>query len=350
MMKKSNKIILGLAGCAMVAAGAGVAFGNAHFVNPVVALQDASQTYANTVRLYFGDINWAESPMIGNSSAQYISMVASSATGDIANYVSTNGSWVGDLYQTTPTVSGTTFLHLYFKQGDVYWHPYDGNHVWNTDLNNLYISTTPGSIYKITYSDWHSDGDGNKWFDYSILTVGQFLHFDAGSGALPTGQAATIEADGTTATLPAACTRTDGHVFNKWTYNGANYDASASVTLVAGQNTVTANYVVTAASFADWIMNSSRDSETCSAKYASASVLWGEMSSSEQGNFTSANYAAAVARWNAWKAANASSSPAISTPSAREDSSSTLAIGALAGAAVLVASAYFFARKKRHIA
>lgn len=293
----------------------------------------------------------AESPKIGNSSSQYINMVATSATGEIAAYNTTEGAWVGDLYQTTSTVSGTSFLHLYFQQGTVYWHPYDGTNPTNTTYNNLFISANPGYIYKITYSSWHSDGDGNKWFDYSVSTLGHFFHFDSSNGVLPSSQDATIEVAQTTTslTLPAACTRAtnDGYVFDKWVYNGNSYSAGASVSLDDTKLSAEATYKVTAASFASFLMDSARDSETCATKYAAAKILADKMSSDEKALFTPANYANAYPRWQAWKAANADTTTnpsAIVTPS---DKTSAVVLGGLAALAVLAAGAYFFIRKKK---
>jgi hypothetical protein len=324
-----------------------------------LAKQDASQTYASTVRLYL-NCSFASSPKAGNSAGTYMDMVSSSsATDGIAAYLSGNGEYVADLLQATAggsssSVSSSNSLRLYYQEGTTYWHPNDGNNYWAEKTNYLYMAFTPGYSYQIKYTGFNHgyDNEAHKWFDYSVTTLGQFIHFDSNGGVLPSGQAETIEVDGSSFTLPSACTRStnDGYAFTNWTYNGISADAGSSETVVDGIFNVYANYAVTAASFASYIMDSTRDSESCATKYNAAKTLAGKMTDAEKAKFEPVAYSAAYQRWQNWKAANSDST---TTPAgfigSQKDSTVYTTLGIVTAIGLVLTAGFFFVRRK-HVA
>lgn len=362
-MKSLTKLFLGLGGLAAVCGG--VAAGAISFRSEQTAVLKATgetQTYENTIRVYI-DLTWDNitSVKMANSSVTSYDEAAVSATGtsSIASFVSTNGKYVSDVYQTT-SVDGSTAasLRLFFKQGCDY-HPTVSSNDWDTTNNYLTnLSAVPGSVVKITNIAYNHqyDNQTQKWFTYSVSTIGQLLHFEAQTGGvLPTGQSATIEVDGTTATLPAACTRSvnDGYAFENWTYGGVKYDAGASITISTANLAAYANYTVTADSFSSWILDDTeRNKETCATKFATGKTLYNTMSMAEQAKINPSTYGAAYSRWTAWQAANGETVPqktSAAVVSKSSDKTATAVIAGLAVISVAAAGGYFFIRKK-HVA
>jgi len=316
-------------------------------------------SYSTVIRLYV-DLTWDSISFVqtANSSGTSYSNAASSASGTstIAAFSSTNGKYVSDISQSS-AVDGTpsSALRLYFLQTgspNAYYHPTISAEDWDTASNYLtLVSANPGDVVKISSITWSHEYTNltQKWFTYSATKIGQLLHFNVNGGVLPSGQSETIEADGTTYGLPAGCTRSanDGYVFDKWTYGGVSYDASASITLASGTNDVGATYKVTAASFAAYLLDSARDSESCATKYIAAKALADQMSETEKTAFESAAYSDAYQRWQAWKAANRDATTTPSAIVASSDRSSAFVLGGIAVLAVLAAGGYFFVRKKK---
>lgn len=256
----------------------------------VKAKQNDTQTYSSTVRLYL-NASFATAAHASNSSSEWMDMVLSaSATDGVASYISTNGLYVADLSQATAGGSSSSAdsssLKINFIEGSTYWHPNDGNNYWATYTNYLYMAFTPGYSYQIKYTAFNH-GYGNnahKWFDYSVTTLGQFIHVSYNGGSETD---TTVEVDSSTYTLPAAPAARSGYTFNGWTYNGATYAAGTAITLVSGVLDVTASW--TASTYYTVSFESNGGSTVTAQSVASGSTVT-KPSDPTKSNYTFANW------------------------------------------------------------
>jgi uncharacterized repeat protein (TIGR02543 family) len=252
------------------------------------AKQSDTQTYSSTVRLYL-NADFATAAHASNSSSEWMDMVLSaSATDGVAAYFSSKGKYVADLLQATAGGSSSSAdsssLKLYFNEGTTYWHPNDGNNSWNTGTNYLYMAFTPGCCYQIAYTGYSYGNTGDKWFNYSVTTLGQFIHVSYNGGSETD---TTVEVDSSTYTLPAAPTDRSGYTFNGWTYNGTTYAAGTAITLVSGVLDVTASW--TASTYYTVFFESNGGSSVTAQSIASGSTAT-KPSDPTKSNYTFVNW------------------------------------------------------------
>jgi hypothetical protein len=372
-----------LFGLGIIVSGGSIFASNMVFSsNPAKTVSAGEDTFGYS-RVYF-DLSWDNVDIYQTkltSDTSYTSFLLSGSETDlIADFISSDGKFVLD-YSVASSL--TDLLQVYFHQSSAYWHPYSSSRdttddlKWSTLNNYIYGTMASGLVYKIsdaTYS--HQYGDlTNKWFTYSFTSIGQFLTFDANGGTLPSGLDSTIEADGTSYTLPSAASRTD-YVFSGWLYNGTVYAAGSSITLNSSAFNVKAVWTPTTAStFADYFLyetsscDSSGVSENISnSQWTTLGATFSSLVSAEQATLTSAsanssgtNIQKFAARYDymvtkygtmvytnfAGRTIEGLSAQNISVDS--QPNGENIVIGVLILSTLAIAGAYVFTRKK-HVA
>lgn len=292
MMKKSNKIILGLAGCAMAAVGAGMFSVRINNSSMQAVHADVTSDTKFQVWVTSDNVDWT-------SDSAYTRL----------------GAWGGD-------AGGYTLYNADYQvtAGQVYYR-------FTLSTNITGIKFERWGIQDSQPKKWNETGNAADSFD-TIVKGACYYVYESSSWNF------------TTSTGAAKNGVVTAEFFGK-VLEGVETCSSSAVNGYGLYSNINTNFYSKLSSSADLHSVTLTD-------YSQSSYAANENSYT---GLTPDGTVEAFYKWDRIKSLATSGSGAnIVVNSAIDDSFSTVAVAALAGAAVLVSGGYFFSRKKKHIA
>jgi hypothetical protein len=333
MLKKTIKLGITVAALSCLGLGS-VALYSTFNNNTIAKADDGTDVVTPAINVDFEDqINWtsdASGPILRVHNLAFdLNSGYSSATDvtetNITPIDSNNFDVTMDLTSISPNprsyqwvtpwyITGFTFeIHEVAGTGATSW-------LADSGTNQIFAySLTSGQSYQYSLLAANSADDtkGNRYGTMSVATPVAYAasvktytvsYYDdtVPSDALLLKSVSGIKDESRYATLPSSTIFPNAkHLNGGWYKDKSRSQAYASETKISANVSLYGDFIVTAASFASWIMGMPDGSVTadCKSNYTTGKTYFDAMT--DPANFTAASYAAAYARWQKWQAANA---------------------------------------------